>query len=51
MDVSFGSKVRPRIFECVAMGSELLCIFRYRLHVCSTGSSVTGCKLLCLDLV
>ena len=25
--VSFGSKVRPRTFECVAMGSALLCIF------------------------
>ena len=26
--VSFGSKVRPRTFGCVAMGSALLCIFR-----------------------
>ena len=24
MDVSFGSKVRPRTFGCVAMGSTLL---------------------------
>ena len=24
--VSLGSKVRPRIFGCVAMGSALLCI-------------------------
>ena len=24
--VSFGSKVRPRTFVCVAMGSALLCI-------------------------
>ena len=24
--VSFGSKVRPRTFGCVAMGSALLCI-------------------------
>ena len=23
----FGSKVRPRTFRCVAMGSALLCIF------------------------
>ena len=29
--VSFGSKVRPRTFECVAMGSALLCICRSRL--------------------
>ena len=28
--VSFGSKVRPRTFGCVAMGSALLCIFRSR---------------------
>ena len=28
--VSFGSKVRPRIFGCVAMGSALLFIFRSR---------------------
>ena len=26
MDVSFGSKVRPRTFGCVAMGSALLFI-------------------------
>ena len=25
---SFGSKVRPRIFGCVAMGSAVLFIFR-----------------------
>ena len=25
--VSFGSKVRPRTFGCVAMGSAVLCIF------------------------
>ena len=28
--VTFGCKVRPRIFGCVAMGSALLCIFRSR---------------------
>ena len=38
--VSFGSKVRPRTFGCVAMGSALLCIFRSRLLVYSPGSSV-----------
>ena len=40
MDVSFGSKVRPRTFGCVAMGSALLFIVRYRLLVYSAGSGV-----------
>ena len=31
--VSFGSKVRPITFGCVAMGSALLCIFRSRVLV------------------
>ena len=31
--VSFGSKVRPRTFGCVAMGSALLFIVRSRLLV------------------
>ena len=30
--VSFGSKVRPRTFGCVAMGSALLFIVRSRLR-------------------
>ena len=30
MYVSSGSKVRPRTFGCVAMGSASLCILRYR---------------------
>ena len=38
--VSFGSKVRPRNFGCVAMGSVLLLIVRSRLLVYSAGSSV-----------
>ena len=40
--VSFESKVRPRTFGCVAMGSALLycCIFRYILLVYYTGSGV-----------
>ena len=38
--VSFGSKVRPRTFGCVTMGSALLCIFRSRLFVYSPGSGV-----------
>ena len=40
MYMSFGSKVRPRTFGCVAMGSALLCILRSRLLVYSAGSSV-----------
>ena len=46
--VSFGSKVRTRIFGCVAMGSALLFIVRSRLLVYSAGS---GVLLFCLDLV
>ena len=38
--VSFGSKVRPRTFECVAMGSALLFMVRFRLPVYSAGSGV-----------
>ena len=33
--VSFRSKIRPRTFGCVAMGSALLCIFRSRLPIYS----------------
>ena len=45
--VSFGSKVRPRTFGCVAMGSALLIIVRSRLLVYSAWSGVTECKLFC----
>ena len=38
--VSFGSKVKPRTFGCVAMGSALLFIVRSRLLVYSAGSGV-----------
>ena len=38
--VSFGSKVRPRTFECIAMGSALFCIFRSRLRVYSAGAGM-----------
>ena len=31
MCVSFGSKVRPGTFGCVAMGSAVLFMLRYRL--------------------
>ena len=36
--VSFRSKVRPRTFGCVAMGSALLCVLTSRLLVYSAGS-------------
>ena len=44
--VSYESKVRPRTFGCVAMGSALLIIVRSRLLV-----YYSECKLFCLDLV
>ena len=44
--VSFGSKVRPRTFGCVAMGSALLFIFTSRLLVYSAGSSVTRVQVV-----
>ena len=57
--VSVGSKVRPRTFGCVAMGSALLFIVRSRLLVYSTGSGVNRVQvvssgfsrmLFCFDL-
>ena len=44
--VSFGSKVRPRTFGSVAMGSALLCIFRSRLLVYSPGSGVNRVQVV-----
>ena len=38
--VNFGSKVRPRTFRCVAMGSTVLFILRSRLLLYSAGSGV-----------
>ena len=38
--VSFGSKIRPSTFGCVAMGSALFCICGYILLVYSAGSGV-----------
>ena len=43
---SFGSKVRPRTFGCVAMGSEVLFIFRSRLLVYSAGSAVNRVQVV-----
>ena len=47
--MSFGSKVRPRTFWCVAMGSAVFFILRSRLLVYSAGSGVniTQVVLLC----
>ena len=44
--VSFGSKVRPRIVECVAMGSAVLFILRSRLLVYSAGSGVNRVQVV-----
>ena len=44
--VNFGSKVRPRAFVCVAMGSAMLCIFRSRLLVYSAGSGVNRVQVV-----
>ena len=44
--VSFGSKVRPRTFGCVAMGSALLFIVRFRLLVYSAGSGVNRVQVV-----
>ena len=44
--VSFGSKVRPRTFGCVAMGSTLLLILRSRWLVYSAGSGVNRVQVV-----
>ena len=44
--ISFGSKVRPRIFGCVAMRSAVLFIFRSRLFLYSAGSGVNRVQLV-----
>ena len=44
--VSFGCKVRPRTFGCVAMGSALLCILRSRLLVYSAGSGMNRVQVV-----
>ena len=57
MYVSFGSEVRPRTFECIAMGRAVLFILRFRLLLYSAGSGVNrvqvcfsgfSVRLLCL---
>ena len=47
--VSFGCKVRPRTFGCVAMGSALFFIVRSRLLVYSAGSGVNGVQVVVLS--
>ena len=44
--VNCGSKVRPRTFGCVGLGSALLCIFRSRLLVYSAGSVVNRVQVV-----
>ena len=44
--VSFGYKVRPRTFWCVAMGSALLCIFRSILLIYYAGSDVNRVQVV-----
>ena len=53
MNVSFGSKVRPRTFGYVAMGSAMLFILSSRLllYIFFNVWSEQRVKLLCLDLV
>ena len=58
--VSFGSKVWPRTFGCVAIGSEVLFILRSRLLLYTARSGVNRVqvvlsgftmRLFCLDLL
>ena len=44
--VSFGSKVRPRTFGCVAMCSAVLFILRFRLLLYSAGSGVNRVQVV-----
>ena len=44
--VSCGSKVRPRTFGCLVMGSALLCMFRSRLLVYYAGSGVNRVQVV-----
>ena len=42
----FGSKVRPRTFECVAMGCALLFIVTSKLLVYSAGTGVNRVQVV-----
>ena len=46
MNVRFGSKVRPRTFGCVAMGSAVFVFFRSRLLLYSAGSGVNRVQVV-----
>ena len=50
MYVSFGCKVRPRTFGCVAMRSAVLFIFRARLLLYPAGSGVNRVQVVCFVL-
>ena len=44
--VSFGSKVRPRTFGCIAMSIAVLFILRSRLLLYSAGSGVNRVQVV-----
>ena len=44
--MSYGSKVRPRTFGCIAMGSAVLFILRSRLLLYSAGSGVNRMQVV-----
>ena len=44
--LSFCSKVRPRTFECLAMGSAMSFILRFRLLLYSAGSGVNRVQVI-----
>ena len=46
MYVSFGSKVRPRTFGCVANGRAVLFILRSRLLLYSAGTGVNRVQVV-----
>ena len=44
--VSFGSKVRPRTLQCIAMGNAVLFILRSKLLLYSAGSGVNRVQVV-----
>ena len=46
MNVRCGSKVRPKTYGCIAMGSEVLFILRSRLLLYSAGSGVNRVQVV-----
>ena len=51
LDVSFGSKVRPKTLGCNAMRSALLFMFRPRLLLYSAGSGVNRVQVVLSGLI